>query len=196
MGCQDYITEPAERKKGQHLQREERGAIQHLKRQGYSNRAMRPRSWIRRRCFSEYPPMAGTGRYTTSRRTSANTIAAPRRPTTPRRTGSRACITSRMTSRRSRSSRSWDIGTITTKCRGRSLMCTTTWKDGTPTAIPTRTWTPSSIGRTRRLIGGSSGGCVCGLLGRRICGCGSGCRNRYDNITQYDTLSLRKTAIA
>ena len=37
MDCQDYITEPAERKKGQHLQREERGAIQHLKRQGYSN---------------------------------------------------------------------------------------------------------------------------------------------------------------
>ena len=40
MDCQDYITEPAERKKGQHLQREERGAIQHLKRQGYSNRAI------------------------------------------------------------------------------------------------------------------------------------------------------------
>ena len=36
MDCQDYITEPTERKKGQHLQREERGAIQHLKRQGYS----------------------------------------------------------------------------------------------------------------------------------------------------------------
>ena len=40
MNCQDYITESAERKKGQHLQREERGAIQHLKRQGYSNRAI------------------------------------------------------------------------------------------------------------------------------------------------------------
>ena len=40
MDCQDYITEPAERKKGQHLQREERGAIQHLKCQGYSNRAI------------------------------------------------------------------------------------------------------------------------------------------------------------
>ena len=40
MDCQYYITEPAERKKGQHLQREERGAIQHLKRQGYSNRAI------------------------------------------------------------------------------------------------------------------------------------------------------------
>ena len=40
MDCQDYITEPAERKKGQHLQREERGAIQHLKRQGYLNRAI------------------------------------------------------------------------------------------------------------------------------------------------------------
>ncbi len=40
MDCQDSITEPAERKKGQHLQREERGAIRHLKRQGYSNRAI------------------------------------------------------------------------------------------------------------------------------------------------------------
>ena len=40
MDCQDYITEPTERKKGQHLQREERGAIQHLKHQGYSNRAI------------------------------------------------------------------------------------------------------------------------------------------------------------
>ena len=40
MDCQDYITEPAERKKGQHLQREERGAIQHLKCQGYTNRAI------------------------------------------------------------------------------------------------------------------------------------------------------------
>lgn len=40
MDCQEYITESAERKKGQHLQREERGAIQHLKRQGFSNRAV------------------------------------------------------------------------------------------------------------------------------------------------------------
>ena len=40
MDCQNYIIEPAERKKGQHLQREERGAIQHLKHQGYSNRAI------------------------------------------------------------------------------------------------------------------------------------------------------------
>ena len=40
MDCQDYITGPAERKKGQHLQREERGAIQHLKSQGYTNRAI------------------------------------------------------------------------------------------------------------------------------------------------------------
>ena len=40
MDCQDYITEPTERKKGQHLQREERGAIQHLKHQGYANRAI------------------------------------------------------------------------------------------------------------------------------------------------------------
>ena len=35
MDCQDYITELVERKKGQHLQREERGAIQHLKNAGY-----------------------------------------------------------------------------------------------------------------------------------------------------------------
>ena len=40
MDCQDYTTGPAERKKGQHLQREERGAIQHLKCQGYTNRAI------------------------------------------------------------------------------------------------------------------------------------------------------------
>ena len=37
MDCQDYITELVERKKGQHLQREERGAIQHLKNAGYTN---------------------------------------------------------------------------------------------------------------------------------------------------------------
>ena len=40
MGCQDYITELVERKKGQHLQREERGAIQQLKNAGYTNRAI------------------------------------------------------------------------------------------------------------------------------------------------------------
>lgn len=40
MDCHDYITETLERKKGQHLQAEERGAIQHLKRQGFSNRAI------------------------------------------------------------------------------------------------------------------------------------------------------------
>lgn len=40
MDCTQYITVAAERKKGQHLQREERGAIQHLKRQGLSNRAI------------------------------------------------------------------------------------------------------------------------------------------------------------
>lgn len=40
MDCQDYITVMPERKKGQHLQQEERGAIQHLKRQGYTNRAI------------------------------------------------------------------------------------------------------------------------------------------------------------
>lgn len=33
MDCQDSITEGAERRKGQHLGREERGAIQHRKRQ-------------------------------------------------------------------------------------------------------------------------------------------------------------------
>ena len=40
MDCQDYITELVERRKGQHLQREERGAIQHLKNAGYTNRAI------------------------------------------------------------------------------------------------------------------------------------------------------------
>ena len=40
MDCQNYITESVERKKGQHLQREERGAIQHLKNAGYTNRAI------------------------------------------------------------------------------------------------------------------------------------------------------------
>ena len=40
MDCQDYLTESVERKKGQHLQRETRGAIQHLKNEGYSNRAI------------------------------------------------------------------------------------------------------------------------------------------------------------
>ena len=40
MDCQDYITESVERKKGQHLQREERGAIQYLKNAGYTNRAI------------------------------------------------------------------------------------------------------------------------------------------------------------
>lgn len=40
MDCQDYITELVERKKGQHLQREERGAIQHLKNAGYTNSAI------------------------------------------------------------------------------------------------------------------------------------------------------------
>ena len=35
MDCRDHITEDAEHKKGQHLGREEeRGTIQHLKRQG------------------------------------------------------------------------------------------------------------------------------------------------------------------
>lgn len=40
MDCQHYTTELPERKRGQHLQREERGAIQALKRQGLSNRAI------------------------------------------------------------------------------------------------------------------------------------------------------------
>ena len=40
MDCPDYITVEPERKPGQHLQREERGAIQRLRRLGYSNRAI------------------------------------------------------------------------------------------------------------------------------------------------------------
>lgn len=40
MDCHHYITELPERKRGQHLQREERGAIQALKQQGLSNRAI------------------------------------------------------------------------------------------------------------------------------------------------------------
>ena len=40
MDCHDYITNLPERKKGQHLQREERGAIQALKGEKLSNRAI------------------------------------------------------------------------------------------------------------------------------------------------------------
>jgi IS30 family transposase len=40
MDCQDYSTMQAAGKRGQHLQREDRGALQHLKRLGYSNRAI------------------------------------------------------------------------------------------------------------------------------------------------------------
>ena len=40
MDCQDYITMEPERKRGQHLQREDRGAIQRLRCLGYSNRAI------------------------------------------------------------------------------------------------------------------------------------------------------------
>lgn len=40
MDCHHYITDLPERKSGQHLQREERGAIQALVRQGLSNRAI------------------------------------------------------------------------------------------------------------------------------------------------------------
>lgn len=40
MDCQYCITNLPERKSGQHLQREERGAIQALNRQGLSNRAI------------------------------------------------------------------------------------------------------------------------------------------------------------
>ena len=40
MDCQEYTTIQPERKRGQHLQREDRGAIQRLKRLGYSNRAI------------------------------------------------------------------------------------------------------------------------------------------------------------
>jgi IS30 family transposase len=38
--CQDYSTMQAECKRRQHLQREDRGALQHLKPLGYSNRAI------------------------------------------------------------------------------------------------------------------------------------------------------------
>ena len=94
-----------------------------------------PRSWLEG--IYDYAS-AGTGRYTTSPRTSARPIAGLRRHITPRRTGSRACITLRTINLRSHSSRSWAIGTITTRFRGRSLMYTTTWKDGTPTATSIR----------------------------------------------------------
>ena len=40
MDCPNYITVEPERKPGQHLQREDRGAIQRLRRLGYSNRAI------------------------------------------------------------------------------------------------------------------------------------------------------------
>ena len=40
MDCHHYNTELAERKRGQHLQREERGAIQALKQQELYNRAI------------------------------------------------------------------------------------------------------------------------------------------------------------
>ena len=40
MDCHHYITELPERKRGQHLHREERGVIQALKQQGLSNRAI------------------------------------------------------------------------------------------------------------------------------------------------------------
>ena len=40
MDCHHYNTELPERKRGQHLQREERGVIQALKQQGLSNRAI------------------------------------------------------------------------------------------------------------------------------------------------------------
>ncbi len=40
MDCHDYTTSPSGRKKGQHLQREDRGVIQFLKRLGFSNRGI------------------------------------------------------------------------------------------------------------------------------------------------------------
>ena len=40
MDCQKYTTIMPERKRGQHLQREDRGAIQSLVRQGLSGRAI------------------------------------------------------------------------------------------------------------------------------------------------------------
>ena len=52
-------------------------------------------------------------------------------------------------------------------------------RTGFPSSI-TRTWIPSSIGRTRRRTAGSSGGCVCGPLVRRICAYGNGCQSRFN----------------
>ena len=40
MDCHDYITVEPERKRGQHLGQEERGAIQQLRKLGYSLRAI------------------------------------------------------------------------------------------------------------------------------------------------------------
>ena len=40
MDCPDYIIMEPERKPGQHLQREDRGAIQRMYRLGFSNRAI------------------------------------------------------------------------------------------------------------------------------------------------------------
>lgn len=40
MDCPNYITVELERKQGQNLQREDRGAIQRLHRLGYSNRSI------------------------------------------------------------------------------------------------------------------------------------------------------------
>uniref|UniRef100_UPI0038B2EA42 helix-turn-helix domain-containing protein n=1 Tax=Pectinatus haikarae TaxID=349096 RepID=UPI0038B2EA42 len=40
MDCHNYITVAPERKRGQHLGREDRGAIQQLNKQGYSLRAI------------------------------------------------------------------------------------------------------------------------------------------------------------
>lgn len=37
MDCHDYIIQEPERKRGQHLGREDRGAIQHLKKQGLNH---------------------------------------------------------------------------------------------------------------------------------------------------------------
>lgn len=66
MDCHDYITVELERKRGQHLQREERGAIQRLHRIGWS-----------------------LSRISNQVNCSANTVLNELRRGTPPRTGSR-----------------------------------------------------------------------------------------------------------
>ena len=56
--------------------------------------------------------------------------------------------------------------------------CSSAMRTDSP-SFTTRTWTPLSIGRTRRHTAGNYGGCVCGPWVRRICGCGNICRSRF-----------------